>query len=125
VVENRPARRHIGTDFVAKAAPTAIRCFRSDGELIINPLIGKVRTNPRILRVTLMAKAPNALGAHPPSPQVQVKELIALARSQPGRINYGSAAMAARRIWRGRCSGHGGHSAHARALQSTRPQWRT
>jgi tripartite-type tricarboxylate transporter receptor subunit TctC len=37
-----------------------------------------------------MARAPNALVAHPSLPARSVKELIALARSQPGRINYGS-----------------------------------
>src|SRR4029077_14797329 len=38
----------------------------------------------------LMARAPNALVAHPSLPAASVKELIALARARPGAINYGS-----------------------------------
>ncbi len=94
VVENRPgAGGNIGTDFVAKAAPDGHTLLSvGPGSLIINPLIGKVPydTARDFAPVTLMARAPNALVAHPSLPAGSVKELIALARSQPGRINYGS-----------------------------------
>jgi tripartite-type tricarboxylate transporter receptor subunit TctC len=94
VVENRPgAGGNIGTDFVAKAPPDGYTLLSvGPGSLIINPLIGKVPydTARDFAPVTLMARAPNALVAHPSFPASSVKELIALARSQPGRINYGS-----------------------------------
>jgi tripartite-type tricarboxylate transporter receptor subunit TctC len=94
VVENRPgAGGNIGTDFVAKAAADGYTLLSvGPGSLIINPLIGKVPydTARDFAPVTLMARAPNALVAHPSLPASSVKELIALARSQPGRINYGS-----------------------------------
>ncbi len=94
VVENRPgAGGNIGTDFVAKAAPDGYTLLSvGPGSLIINPLIGKVPydTARDFAPVTLMARAPNALVAHPSLPAGSVKELIELARSQPGRINYGS-----------------------------------
>jgi tripartite-type tricarboxylate transporter receptor subunit TctC len=94
VVENRPgAGGNIGTDFVAKAAPDGYTLLSvGPGSLIINPLIGKVPydTARDFAPVTLMARAPNALVAHPSLPASSVKELIVLARSQPGRINYGS-----------------------------------
>src|SRR5258708_11672241 len=94
LVENRPgAGGHIGTDFVAKAAPDRYTLLSvGPGSLIINPLIGKVPydTARDFAPVTLMARAPNALVAHPSLAATAVKELIALARSQPGRINYGS-----------------------------------
>jgi len=94
VVENRPgAGGNIGTDFVAKAAPDGYTLLSvGPGSLIINPLFGKVPydTARDFAPVTLMARAPNALVAHPSLPARSVKELIALARSQPGRINYGS-----------------------------------
>ena len=94
VVENRPgAGGNIGTDFVAKAAPDGYTLLSvGPGSLIINPLLGKVPydTARDFAPVTLMARAPNALVAHPSLPATSVKELIALARSQPGRINYGS-----------------------------------
>jgi tripartite-type tricarboxylate transporter receptor subunit TctC len=94
VVENRPgAGGNIGTDFVAKAAPDGYTLLSvGPGSLIINPLIGKVPydTARDFAPVTLMARAPNALVAHPSLSASSVKELIALARSQPGRVNYGS-----------------------------------
>ncbi len=94
IVENRPGSGgNIGTDFVAKAAPDGYTLLSvGPGSLIINPLIGKVPydTARDFAPVTLMARAPNALVAHPSFPAGSVKELIVLARSQPGRINYGS-----------------------------------
>src|SRR5258705_2161620 len=94
VVENRPgAGGNIGTDFVAKAASDGYTLLSvGPGSLIINPLIGKVPydTVRDFAPVTLMARAPNALVAHPSLAASSVKELIALARSQPGRTNYGS-----------------------------------
>jgi len=94
VVENRPgAGGNIGTDFVAKAASDGYTLLSvGPGSLIINPLIGKVPydTARDFAPVTLMARAPNALVAHPSLPAGSVKELIALARSRPGGINYGS-----------------------------------
>src|SRR2546429_5950384 len=94
LIENRPgAGGNIGTDFVAKAAPDGYPLLSvGPGSLIINPLIGKVPydTARDFAPVTLMARAPNALVAHPSLPAGSVKELIELARSQRGRINYGS-----------------------------------
>jgi len=94
LVENRPgAGGNIGTDFVAKAAPDGHTLLSvGPGSLIINPLIGKVPydTMRDFAPVTVMARAPNALVAHPSLPARSVKELIELARSQPGKVNYGS-----------------------------------
>ena len=94
VVENRPgAGGNIGTDFVAKAAPDGYTLLSvGPGSLVINPLIGKVAydTMRDFAPVTVMARAPNALVAHPSLPARSVKELIELARTQPGKVNYGS-----------------------------------
>jgi len=94
LVENRAgAGGNIGTDYVAKSAPDGYTLLSvGPGSLIINPLMGKVAydTQRDFAPVTLMARAPNALVAHPSLPARSVKELIALARAQPGAINYGS-----------------------------------
>ncbi|HMH17625.1 MAG TPA: tripartite tricarboxylate transporter substrate binding protein [Burkholderiales bacterium] len=94
LVENRAgAGGNIGTDAVAKATPDGYTLLSvGPGSLIINPLLGKVPydTARDFAPVTLMARAPNALVAHPSLPANSVKELITLARLQPGRINYGS-----------------------------------
>jgi len=94
LVENRAgAGGNIGTDYVAKSAPDGYTLLSvGPGSLIINPLMGKVPydTERDFAPITLMARAPNALVAHPSLPAHSVKELIALARSRPGEINYGS-----------------------------------
>jgi tripartite-type tricarboxylate transporter receptor subunit TctC len=94
LVENRAgAGGNIGTDYVAKSAPDGYTLLSvGPGSLIINPLMGKVAydTQRDFAPVTLMARAPNALVAHPSLPARSVTELIALARAQPGAINYGS-----------------------------------
>jgi tripartite-type tricarboxylate transporter receptor subunit TctC len=94
LVENRPgAGGNIGTDYVAKSAPDGYTLLSvGPGSLIINPLMGKVPydTERDFAPVALMARAPNALVAHPSLAARSVKELIALARARPGAINYGS-----------------------------------
>jgi len=94
VVENRAgAGGNIGTEYVAKSAPDGYTLLSvGPGSLIINPLIGKVGydTERDFAPITLMARAPNALVAHPSLPARSVAELIALARSKPGAINYAS-----------------------------------
>ena len=94
LVENRAgAGGNIGTDFVAKSAPDGYTLLSAGpGSLIINPLMGKVPydTARDFAPITLMARASNALVAHPSLPVRSVKELIALARARPGAINYGS-----------------------------------
>jgi tripartite-type tricarboxylate transporter receptor subunit TctC len=94
LVENRAgAGGNVGTDFVARSSPDGYTLLSAGpGSLIINPLMGKVPydTERDFAPVTLMARAPNALVAHPSLPASSVKELIALARAHPGEINYGS-----------------------------------
>ena len=94
LIENRAgAGGNIGTDYVAKSAPDGYTLLSvGPGSLIINPLMGKVPydTGRDFAPIALMAWAPNALVAHPSLPARSVRELIALARSRPGEINYGS-----------------------------------
>jgi tripartite-type tricarboxylate transporter receptor subunit TctC len=94
LVENRAgAGGNIGTDYVAKSAPDGYTLLSvGPGSLIINPLMGKVPydTERDFAPIALMARAPNALVAHPSLAAHSVKELIALARARPGAINYGS-----------------------------------
>ena len=95
VIDNRPgAGGNIGTDSVAKAPPDGYTLLSAGpGSLITNPLIGKVPydTARHFAPVSLMAGAPNVLVVHPSVPAKSVEELIALARAQPGRLNYASA----------------------------------
>lgn len=97
IVDNRPgAGGNIGTDFVAKAAADGYTLLSGGmGSLVMNPLITKVPydTLKDFAPIILMAKAPNVLLVHPSLPVHNVRELIALAKSRPGELNYGSGGI--------------------------------
>ena len=96
LVENRPgAGGAIGARFTAQSAPDGLTVMiGSISEIGINPSV-----NPKVgydvwrdfAAVTPLASTPMILVAHPSVPAKTVKELIALAQSRPGHINYGSA----------------------------------
>jgi tripartite-type tricarboxylate transporter receptor subunit TctC len=92
IVDNRPgAGGTVGTDHVAKAAPDGYTLLVSGrGPLAAAPL-----TNPNLPYVTArdiaavgnLVTAPYILAAHPSVPAATARELIALAKTQPGRLN--------------------------------------
>ncbi|MDB5863763.1 MAG: hypothetical protein JWO70_1569 [Betaproteobacteria bacterium] len=94
IVDNRAgAGGAIGAETVAKAAPDGYTLlFASSSALSINPHISKVSYDA--LRdfspIALIGFAPNVLVIHPSVPAKSVKELIAVAKSRPGALNFGS-----------------------------------
>jgi tripartite-type tricarboxylate transporter receptor subunit TctC len=95
LVDNRPgAGGNIGTDIVAKSAPDGYTMLMgSAGPLAINAsLFATMPFDPvrDLAPVTLAASTPNVLVVHPSLKVSSVKELIALARSRPGAINFAS-----------------------------------
>jgi len=96
VVDNRPgAGGMIGAEIASKAAPDGYTLFiSSPGALTILPhLRTKVPydTLRDFVPISLISIGPFVLITHPSVPAASVKELIALAKAQPGKLNYASA----------------------------------
>jgi tripartite-type tricarboxylate transporter receptor subunit TctC len=98
VVDNRPgAGGNIGTDIVAKSAPDGYTMLMgSAGPLAINSsLFASMPFDPQrdLAPVTLAASTPNVLVVNPSLKVTTVTELIALAKANPGRINFASSGF--------------------------------
>ena len=95
LVDNRAgASGVIGTEFAARSAPDGHTLFLGTlGNLAVNPhLIEKMPVDPLrdFAPVTQVVAVHFVMVAHPSLPARNVDELIALARSRPGEINYSS-----------------------------------
>ena len=95
VVENRPgASGNIGHEIAAKSPADGYTIIMSNnGIYAINPyLFKKLPYDPErdFQPVSLVATATQVLVAHPSVPVHSVQDLVALAKSKPGQINYGS-----------------------------------
>jgi len=95
VIENVPgAGGSIGADKVAKASPDGYTLLMGHiGTLAVNPsLYPKLPYNAvkDFAPVAWVARVPNVLVVHPSVQAASVKELVALAKSRPGKLNYGS-----------------------------------
>lgn len=95
VVDNRAgAAGIVGSEAAAQAAPDGYTLLMADvGPLTMNPaLYPKLPYDPvkDFAPVVEAAFLPLVLAVHPSVPAHSVKELIALAKRQPGQLNYGS-----------------------------------
>src|SRR5258706_3250752 len=95
IVENRPgAGGNLGTALVARAAPDGYTIGISiPGPLAINTVLyRKMEYDPfkDLAPVGLVGASPNLLVVDPRLGVDSVKEFVALAKSQPGKLNYGS-----------------------------------
>ena len=98
VVENRPgAGGIVGTTDVAKAAPDGYSLLVADvAQIAINPhLFSKLPYDPlkELTGVSMMGTSALYLVAHSSVPANNMKELIALIKTQPGKISYGSSGL--------------------------------
>ena len=96
VVENRGgAGGNIGMGYVAKSAPDGYTLVLGNlGVLAINPALYKEMPFDSVRSfepISLVGGTPLLLVVHPSVPVKTVKELIALAKAQPGKLNFASA----------------------------------
>ena len=94
VIDNRPgASGSLGREIVAKAAPDGYTLLVGDSPHTINVHVLKhVPYDPirDFTPITLIATAPQVMVLNPAYPAKTLKEFIAAAKSQPGKLNYGS-----------------------------------
>ena len=97
VVENRTgAGGNIGADAVAKSAPDGYTILLGGSYLTIAPsLYLKLPFDPEkdFAPIGLLVSNQYVLVTHPAVPARNVKELVRLAKSKPGQLNYGSAGI--------------------------------
>jgi len=95
VIENRGgAGSMIGTDVAAKSPPDGYTLLMVSAAHVINPaMVKKLPFDPvkSFAAISKVADVPSALVVHPSLPVKSVKELVALAKANPGRLNYSSA----------------------------------
>ena len=98
VVENKPgASGAIGAQYVARSAP--------DGKTLMVGSISEIGINPSLypklpydverdfVAVSPLAATPMILVVNPASPIKTIKDLLDMARADPGKINFGSAGV--------------------------------
>lgn len=95
VIENRVgASGIIGTGYVAQAKPDGYTLLINTTPLVTNTLMySKVPYNvlTDFVAISNIASTPSFVSVHPSVPARSVKELISLAKSRPGLLNYGGA----------------------------------
>ena len=100
VVDNRPGANSIlGTDLVAKAAPDGYTIVTVIAGHAANATLyqGKLSYDPvkSFIPVSLAGIAPLILTVNNAFPAKDVKELIAYAKANPGKVNFGSSGIGA------------------------------
>lgn len=94
VVENRPgAGATIGATLVARAAPDGYTLLLSAPEMSINPSLRSKLPYDALKDFAFISQLTSGqfmLASHPSVPAKTVKQLIALAKARPGKLNFGS-----------------------------------
>ena len=95
IIENRPgASGNIAVEAVARSAPDGYTIFLGNsGSIAINPgVFPKLAVDPLrdLAAVTQIVDVPGVLVAHPSFPANTVKDLVAYAKANPGKVNYAS-----------------------------------
>ncbi len=93
VVENRPgAGSSLGAEYVARAPKDGYTLLMCTVAQTINPALNNLSFDfgKDLAPIALIANAPQMLVAHPSFPANNVRELIALAKSQPDGVQYAS-----------------------------------
>jgi tripartite-type tricarboxylate transporter receptor subunit TctC len=95
VIDNRPgAGGNIATETLIRAPADGYTIMAGNiGPIAVNPSLYKLSFDPLkdLAPVSLLALAPLLIVVHPTLPAKNIKELIALAKREPGKLSYSSA----------------------------------
>src|SRR3954464_9733797 len=100
VVDNRPGANSIlGSDIAAKSAPDGYTMLTVIAGYAVNVTLyqGKLPFDPRrdLIPISLAGVAPLILTANASFPPKDVRDLIAFAKANPGKVNFGSSGIGA------------------------------
>ena len=97
IVENRPGgATNIATEMVAKSAPDGYTLLLGTVANVINPALYQKMSfdfQKDFIHVTNMASTPGMVVVHPSVPAKNARELVALAKAQPGQLRHGSTGI--------------------------------
>ena len=96
IVENKTgAGGIVGSDMVAKSAPDGYTLLVVSIAHAVNPALYKLPYDSlkAFAPIALFGSSPNALAVYPELPAKTLKEFVALAKSKPGDIQYGSGGV--------------------------------
>jgi tripartite-type tricarboxylate transporter receptor subunit TctC len=97
IIDNRGGQAGVlGTDAVAKAAADGYTIgIVSASAIVISPSMEKIAYDPQkdLQPITLVATVPEMLVVAKDVPATNMSELVALAKAQPGKLNFASAGV--------------------------------
>ena len=97
VIDNRlGAGGNIGTEIVAQSAPDGYNLLLTTAALVIAPSLStRLSFDPikDFVPITKLGYSPALLLVNPRLPVNSVSELVALAKAQPGKLNFGSSGV--------------------------------
>ncbi len=93
IIDNRPgAGSTIGIELVVRAPPDGYTLLTTSGGIAINVSLYRLPFNPvtDLAPVALLAQMPYLLAVHPSLPARSTRDLISLAKAQPGKLVFSS-----------------------------------
>ncbi|MBE0558331.1 MAG: tripartite tricarboxylate transporter substrate binding protein, partial [Proteobacteria bacterium] len=96
VPENKPgAGSTIGTELVVRSKPDGYTLVMGSASITITPSLYKLSYDPRqdLAPVAICAMGSQVLLVHPSLPVNDIKELVAYAKANPGKLNFGTGGV--------------------------------
>jgi tripartite-type tricarboxylate transporter receptor subunit TctC len=94
LVDNKPgAGGNLAADAALKSRPDGYTLFLAAASYTVNPAIYKLNFDPLkdITPIAQLARGPFIIAVNPKVPASSLQELVALAKKEPGKLNYASA----------------------------------